>query len=92
MTIDVDTTALEIAEPLQTVGAATRVDPLLLVLTGGEDHALAATFPPGRVPRGLDDDRRRAPRPAPDGAGVLVDGAPFAGVPGFDHFRPGARR
>ena len=52
VTIDVDTTALEIAEPLQTVGAATRVDPLLLVLTGGEDHALVATFPPGRVPPG----------------------------------------
>jgi thiamine-monophosphate kinase len=91
VTIDVDTTALEIPEPLATVGAATRVDPLLLVLTGGEDHALAATFPPGRVPTGwttigtVDDA-------GDDGAGVLVDGAPFAGVPGYDHFRPGARR
>ena len=91
VTIDVDTTALEIGEPLQTVGAATRVDPLLLVLTGGEDHALVATFPPGQVPPGW-TTIGAVDAAGPDGAGVLVDGAPFAGVPGFDHFRPGARR
>ena len=91
VTIDVDTTALEIGDPLQTVGAATRVDPLLLVLTGGEDHALVATFPPGRVPSGWTTIGTVGPA-GDDGAGVLVDGAPFAGVPGFDHFRPGARR
>ena len=89
VTIDVDTTAFEIPEPLQTVGAATRVDPLLLVLTGGEDHALAATFPPGRVPTGW-TTIGAVSEAGPDG--VLVDGAAFAGVPGFDHFRPGARR
>ena len=91
MTIDVDTTLLEVPEPLQTVGAATRVEPLLLMLTGGEDHALAATFPAGRVPAGW--TTIGAVREASDdGGSVLVDGAPFAGVPGFDHFRPGARR
>lgn len=91
VTVDVDTTTLELSEPLQTVGAATRVDPLLLVLTGGEDHALVATFPPGRVPPGW--TTIGAVRPAGEaGPGVLVDGSPFAGVPGFDHFRPGARR
>jgi thiamine-monophosphate kinase len=31
--------------PLQQVGAALGVDPLAWVLTGGEDHALVATFP-----------------------------------------------
>jgi thiamine-monophosphate kinase len=91
VTIDVDTSALEIAEPLQTVGAATRVDPLLLVLTGGEDHALVATFPPGRVPAGW-TTIGAVGAAGPDGAAVLVDGAPFTGVTGFDHFRPGARR
>jgi thiamine-monophosphate kinase len=88
--IDVRTEALEIPEPLQTVSAATRVDPMLLVLTGGEDHALAATFPPGAVPQGwtsIGTVGEAGEEPA-----VLVDGAPFAGVPGFDHFRPGARR
>jgi thiamine-monophosphate kinase len=92
--LDVHADALEVPEPLQTVGAATGVDPRLLVLTGGEDHALAATFPPGRAPQGWttigavhDLDGSSA-----DGPVVLVDGEPFAGVPGFDHFRPGARR
>ena len=89
--IDVDTATLEIAEPLQTVGAATGVDPLLLVLTGGEDHTLAATFPRGRVPIGWTTIGSVAEAGA-DGPLVLVDGEPFAGVPGFDHFRPGARR
>ncbi|SEQ85036.1 thiamine-phosphate kinase [Microlunatus flavus] len=89
--IDVRTGAVAIDEPLQTVGAATRVDPLLLVLTGGEDHALAATFPPGRVPPGWTVIGAVGAR-QDDGPGVTVDGAPFAGVPGFDHFRPGARR
>ena len=32
-------------EPLQAVAAATGTDPYQLILTGGEDHALAATFP-----------------------------------------------
>ena len=91
VSIDVATRSLEIPEPLQTVGAATGVDPLLLVLTGGEDHALVATFPPGRVPTGWVTIGAVAEAGA-DGPGVLVDGEPFAGVPGFDHFRPGARR
>ena len=30
--------------PLQQVGAALGVDPMAWVLTGGEDHALVATF------------------------------------------------
>ena len=42
--IDIDRDRLEIAEPLQAVAAATGTDPYALVLTGGEDHALAATF------------------------------------------------
>lgn len=89
--IDVRTDALEIGAPLQTVGAATGVDPQLLVLTGGEDHALAATFPPGQAPEGW-TTIGVVGAPEDDGPGVLVDGAPFTGVPGFDHFRPGARR
>jgi thiamine-monophosphate kinase len=37
---------LEPAGPLQQVAAALGADPLAWVLTGGEDHALVATFPP----------------------------------------------
>ena len=48
--IDVDRSAFEVAEPLQAVAAATGTDPYALVLTGGEDHALAATFPDTATP------------------------------------------
>jgi thiamine-monophosphate kinase len=52
--IDLDRAALvraclEPAGPLEQVGAALGADPLSWVLTGGEDHALVATFPK-RVP------------------------------------------
>ena len=48
--VDLDRAALvraclEPAGPLQQVGAALGGDPLAWVLTGGEDHALVATFP-----------------------------------------------
>ena len=56
---------------------------LAWVLTGGEDHALAATFPPGTVlpPRW---DLIGTVR---EGDGVTVDGQPWAGSAGWDHFR-----
>ena len=77
------------AEPLQAVAAATGDRSVRAGLfTGGEDHALAATFPDqdGRA-GGL--ARRSAPvRPADDDhAGVLVDGAVWESAAGFDHFR-----
>jgi thiamine-monophosphate kinase len=55
---------------------------LTWVLTGGEDHALAATFPPSTVlpPRWDIIGRVR------EGEGVLVDGQPWTGSPGWDHF------
>ena len=56
---------------------------LAWVLTGGEDHALAATFPPGTA---------LPPRwdiigTVHEGNGVVVDGQPWAGSAGWDHFR-----
>ncbi len=54
-------------------------------LSGGEDHALAATFPfREKVPPGwtvIGDVR--------SGAGVLVDSRQFEGPAGWDHFRRG---
>ncbi|MGY1700069.1 thiamine-phosphate kinase [Geodermatophilus sp. SYSU D00766] len=52
--VDVDRAALvramlEPPGPLQQVAAALGADPLAWVLTGGEDHALLATFPRGTV-------------------------------------------
>ncbi len=52
------------------------------VLTGGEDHCLAATFPPGtRLP-----PRWRVIGVVAEGHGVVVDGQPRAESPGWDHF------
>ena len=65
------------------------------VLTGGEDHSLAATFPPGTrlpprwrvigtvLPAGLPAGPSAPGRP---GHGVVVDGQPWAQAPGWDHF------
>lgn len=57
-------------------------EPLSWMLTGGEDHALAATFPPSTVlpARWRVVGRVRA------GRGVEVDGRPFQGPGGWDHF------
>ena len=85
--IDVDRSAFEIAEPLQAVAAATGTDPYALVLTGGEDHALAATFPESAA---LPDGWLMVGRVLPAGedpAGVLVDGSVWTSAAGFDHFR-----
>jgi thiamine-monophosphate kinase len=43
--VSVDVAALVVAEPVRDAAAALGKDPLEWVLTGGEDHALAATFP-----------------------------------------------
>jgi thiamine-monophosphate kinase len=57
-------------------------DALAWVLTGGEDHALAATFKPGtRLP-----PRWTVIGEVHSGHGVLVDGQPWAGSAGWDHF------
>jgi thiamine-monophosphate kinase len=53
------------------------------VLTGGEDHALVAAFPPGTVLPA----RWRVIGEVRDGIGVTVDGTPHAGPAGWQHFR-----
>ncbi|MEW1956090.1 thiamine-phosphate kinase [Kineococcus sp. NPDC059986] len=54
------------------------------VLTGGEDHALLGCFPP-QVP--LPVPFRAVGRVVPAGADrVLVDGRPWVGATGWDHF------
>jgi thiamine-monophosphate kinase len=89
--IELSTAALEVGEPLQAVSAATGTDPHRLVLTGGEDHALAASFSSAdRVPPGW-RVLGTVTEPGPDGPAVLVDGAPYEGAAGYDHFA-GSRR
>src|SRR5712691_1653043 len=66
---------------------AQRLEALGWVLSGGEDHSLAATFPAGtRLPPrwrviGMVQSGEGHP-----GAGVVVDGQPRAQTPGWDHF------
>ena len=82
MAIDVHTAALDVPEPLQAVAAATGTDPVALVLGGGDDHALLATFPAGaRCRTGWTVIGAVAA-----GEGVTVDGAPYDGPAGWTHF------
>jgi thiamine-monophosphate kinase len=79
--------AFEIAEPLVAVAGATGADPYTFLFTGGDDHALAATFPAvDGAPEGwlvvgraeaVDHDHSR----------VLVDDTQWEWAAGFDHFR-----
>lgn len=77
--IDVQRAALEVPRQLTDVGAALGKDPYEWILSGGEDHALVATFP-ADVPAGW-----RQIGMVSAGEGVTVDGEPFTG--GHDHFR-----
>lgn len=72
-----DSDRREVADAAAAVGA----DPWEWVLGGGEDHALAATFP-GAVPPGW----RAVGRVVDGPATVLVDGAPWAGNAGWQSF------
>jgi thiamine-monophosphate kinase len=58
-------------------------DPLDWILTGGEDHALAATFPPGTALPG----RWTVVGRVSDGRGVWVDSRRFERLSGWAHFR-----
>lgn len=80
--IDVRTESFEIPEPLQAVGAALGADPLQFMLSGGDDHALLATFPDAAsVPTGW-----RVVGEVLEGEGVTVDGAAHDGPTGWTHF------
>lgn len=81
--VDIDTHALDVAEPQSVVAAAVGGgDPLNFILTGGDDHALLATFPDDSVPDGWRVmGRVLAGEPA-----VTVDGAVWEAEPGWRHF------
>jgi thiamine-monophosphate kinase len=81
--IELDTARLEVPAKLRDVGSALGVDPMSWVLAGGDDHALAATFPGGTE---LPEPWRVIGRVA-RGRGVLVDGAAYQPPAGWDHFR-----
>lgn len=80
--IDLRSSAFAPAEPLQAVGAALGADPLRFCLTGGDDHALVATFSPqASLPQGWTVIGQVA-----EGSGVTVDGADYDADGGHRHF------
>ena len=81
--IDVESARLDVAEPQSVVAAAVGGgDPLTFILTGGDDHALIATFAPSDVPEGW-----QVIGTVSDGdPTVTVDGAPWEGGSGWRHF------
>jgi thiamine-monophosphate kinase len=81
--IDLHTDTFEVPGPMRDAAAALGVDPYVWLLAGGDDHALAATFPPGvTLPEGWQPIGS-----VHEGTGVTVDRKPWTGGTGWDHFR-----
>lgn len=81
--IDVHRDAFDVPRQMLDTAHALGVDPYRWVLAGGEDHALAATFPADVT---LPEEWRVIGRVG-EGSGVTVDGEPFQGSGGWQHFR-----
>ncbi|GIM95183.1 thiamine-phosphate kinase [Paractinoplanes toevensis] len=80
--LDVHTDAFTVPPQMRDAATALGVDPLQWLLGGGDDHALAATFPPGTtLPEGWREIGR-----VYDGSGVTVDRKHWSGPRGWDHF------
>jgi thiamine-monophosphate kinase len=81
--IDIRREAFDIPDQMRDAASALGVDPYLWVLAGGDDHALAATFPPdAELPPSF-----RVIGSVHEGTGVTVDRKPWQGGTGWDHFR-----
>lgn len=84
--IDLDPAAFPIDAELRETAARLGVEVLDWVLTGGEDHALAACFPAGaELPPGWHVVGRVTERDG-DSRLVTVAGRPWSGTAGWEHF------
>jgi thiamine-monophosphate kinase len=82
--IDIGKDAIVVPAPMADAATALGADPYAWLLAGGDDHALAATFPAGTA---LPEDWVVIGAVV-DGGGVTVDGQPYTGgAAGWDHFR-----
>jgi thiamine-monophosphate kinase len=83
--IDLKAADFDVPAQMSDIGQAVGVDPLQWVLSGGEDHAIVATFPPEvKLParwRVIGEVGRAGGKPQ-----VTVDGAPWDTAGGWDHF------
>jgi thiamine-monophosphate kinase len=84
VSIDLRREAFELPAQMRDAANALGVDPYDWILTGGDDHALVATFPDGVS---LPEDWLPIGLVLP-GTGVTVDGKAYHGPGGWDHFRP----
>lgn len=83
VTVALASSLLPVDAPLKDTATAFSTNPLVWVLTGGDDHSLVATFPPDvEPPVGF---RRIGEVVAGDGQ-VTVDGEPFTELGGWQHF------
>ena len=81
--IDIRTDLLDVPQRLLEVATALGADARHWVLTGGEDHALAATFPEGTaLPEGWTKIGY-----VTRGTGVTVDAQPYEKPAGWEHWR-----
>jgi thiamine-monophosphate kinase len=81
--IDVRRETFTVPDQMRDAAGALGVDPYRWILTGGDDHALAATFPPeATLPPGF-----QVIGTVHEGTGVTVDRTPWTGGTGWDHFR-----
>jgi thiamine-monophosphate kinase len=88
--IDLRRAAFVVPEQMRDAATALGVDPYGWILTGGDDHALVATFPAGtELPAGwLVIGSVLLASLSTSGEVVTVDGRRYTGgAPGWDHFR-----
>lgn len=83
--IDLHRDAFHVPQQMRNAAEALGADPYDWILTGGDDHALVATFPDGT----LLSDEWLVIGHAYAGSGVTVDGKPHPGPGGWDHLRRG---
>jgi thiamine-monophosphate kinase len=81
--IDLESARIEVDAAVAAGARRLDADAMDWVLAGGEDHALAATFPAGMTA----PDGWRVIGAVRAGSGVTVDGSVRKGPPGWDHFR-----
>ena len=80
--MSISSEAFPVPQEFRDTARALNADPVQWLLAGGEDHALAATFPPDvDLPMAWTVVGRVEP-----GEGLLVDGSPWSGPPGWTSF------
>lgn len=87
--MNVDSGSLVIPDQMRDAASALGVDPYMWILAGGDDHALAATFPPDveMPPQWLVIGEVTTAQPGTSGkSAITVDGRTYTGPTGWDHF------